>query len=252
MKKCIFISVRSDSTRLPNKATRLLFNKPTIQYLIDNLKNSEKADDIVLCTTQLESDDVLCAIAEKSGIKCFRGSSEDKLARWLGACEEFGIDFFVNADGDDLFFDCALADHVIEQWTVSRPDFLDGHGLYYDVYGITKEALKKVCEIKGTDETEYIRPYFTDTGHFEVHRLKVPQKYKKTDARMTLDYLDDLNFFEAVIRELRRDELPITFDNVLELLKNKPDLKRINNYLEGEWKENQEKIKKLILKSDVK
>ena len=69
---------------------------------------------------------------------------------------------------------------------------------------------------------------------------------------MTLDYLDDLNFFEAVIRELRRDELPITFDNVLELLKNKPDLKRINNYLEGEWKENQEKIKKLILKSDVK
>lgn len=246
MKKCIFISVRSDSTRLPNKATKLLFNTPTIQYLISNLKNSNKTDEIILCTTELESDDVLCSIAERNGIKYFRGSSEDKLARWLGACEKYDVDFFVNVDGDDLLFDYALADHVIEQYEVWRPDFIDGQGfLYNDVYGITRTALEEVCRIKGTNETEYIKPYFTETGKFFVQVVqRVPEKYLKTDARLTLDYPDDFKFFETVIGEL--DLQLFTFDNVSHILKNNPELKSINNHLEEEWKSNQERQKKFI------
>ena len=132
----IFISVRTGSTRLPNKAILQLCGKPTIQHRINNLKQSSKADEIVLCTTQLDSDDILCEIAERSGIQYFRGSSEDKLMRWLGACEKYDVDFFVNADGDDLFFDYGLADHLFNQYEESRSEFIDGHGLYVDVYGI--------------------------------------------------------------------------------------------------------------------
>ena len=127
--KALFISVRTGSTRLPNKATLDICGKPTIQYLIDNLKKSAHADRIVLCTTQLDEDDVLCKIAKDNGISFFRGSSEDKIERWRGACEEYDIEFFVNADGDDIFFDYGLADLCFTQYEYSAADFIDGRGL---------------------------------------------------------------------------------------------------------------------------
>ena len=250
MPNSIFISVRTGSTRLPNKAVLELCNKPSIQWLIENIKKSKEAEDIILCTTSLKEDDVLCDIATNSGIKYFRGSSDDKLARWLGACEQYGIDFFVNVDGDDLFFDFELADHVIKQYKETDSEFIDGEGLYNDVYGITHSALKRVCEIKGTDETEYIKRYFTEVNEFRVEDLNnVSDRWIKKDIRMTLDYPEDLIFFETVISGIGDNEL--SFENILNFVEGNPDVKNINFHLDDAWKENQKKIKKLILKDMI-
>ena len=67
--KAILITVRTGSTRLPNKSTLQIKNKPTIEYVIDNVKKSKYADKIILCTTNLEQDKVLCEIANKNGIE---------------------------------------------------------------------------------------------------------------------------------------------------------------------------------------
>ena len=115
--KNIFISVRSNSTRLPNKAMADICGKPAIEYLIHNLKNSKKADGIVLCTTELSSDDVLCDIAVKNRIDFFRGNEEDKLLRWKGACEKFGVEMFAECGGDDIFCDYELIDIVFDQYS---------------------------------------------------------------------------------------------------------------------------------------
>ena len=260
MKNAIFISVRSNSTRLPNKATLDLCGKPTIQYLIENntdpefkqrhienLKKSKHAQKIILCTSTQSQDEILCQIAKKMDIDFFRGSLEDKLQRWLGACKKYNIDFFVNADGDDLFFDHGLADHIFEQHRESPCDFIDGRGLYNDVYGISTPALKRVCEIKATDETEFIRPYFTDTGLFNVTSVEnLPTKYIKNNSRMTLDYKEDFMFFEKIIKLLGQES--ITFDNVLALLSNNPDINKINFHLEEKWRQNQKKINKMVIK----
>tara|TARA_B100001248_G_scaffold259872_1_gene246821 strand:+ start:148 stop:891 length:744 start_codon:yes stop_codon:yes gene_type:complete len=238
----IFISVRTNSTRLPNKAILNLCGKPSIQYLIENLKNSKLASQIVLCTTTKKEDDVLCDIAEFNGIQFFRGSEHDKLLRWLGACEFYGIDFFVNVDGDDLFFDFGLADLCLSQ--SQNVDFIDGKGLYNDVYGIRTESLKTVCEIKNCDDTEFIRPHFLDPKkNFVVSKVKnVPFKYKKKNIRMTLDYNEDFLFFESVIQNLNSKKTKITFDAILNLLNEKPELIDLNWFREKEWKDNQTKM----------
>ena len=54
-----------------------------------------QVDHIVLCTTLLKEDDILCDIASKEGIVFFRGSTKDKLDRWKGAAAKFGIDFLI-------------------------------------------------------------------------------------------------------------------------------------------------------------
>jgi len=245
---CIFISVRNSSTRLPNKAILDLCGKPTIRYLIESMKRSDSAEKIILCTSNKQEDDVLCDIASRCGIDYFRGSLDDKLVRWSDACKEYGVDFFVNVDGDDLFFDVDLADLVIEQYKKKHCDFIDGHGLYNDVYGIKASALNTVCEIKDSDSTEYIRLYFTETGIFQIRRIEdIPIKYTKSDIRMTLDYPKDFEFFEKVIEGVSPE--PLTFDNVLEFIYNNPEVSQINFSLDEMWKENQKKIKTFQIKA---
>ena len=69
MLKAIFISVRTGSTRLPNKSILKIKDKYTIEYVIDSVKKSKYADEIVLCTTKRINDTMLCDIAEKNNIK---------------------------------------------------------------------------------------------------------------------------------------------------------------------------------------
>lgn len=247
MVNAIFISVRNSSTRLPNKAILNICGKPTIQYLIENIKKSKSADKVILCTSDRQEDNILCNIAKKCNVDYFRGSLNDKLIRWKDACKKYDVDFFVNVDGDDLFFDVDLADIVIEQYKKSPCDFIDGHGLYNDVYGITIKSLEKVCEIKDSDSTEYIRLYFTETGIFNIRKIyNIPNKYIKGNIRMTLDYPEDFNFFEKVIDGVYPKEL--SFDNILEFIYNNPETPKINFFLDEKWKANQEKIKHFKIK----
>ncbi len=235
---CIFITVRMGSTRLPGKAIADLCGRPTIEHLIENLKKSKLADDIILCTTTLPEDKILCEIASKCGIRFHCGSTEDKLARWLGACSYNNVDFFVNVDGDDLFFDYELADHLFAQYNESRSLFIDGQGyLYNDVYGIPFTSLVYVCEKKSEESTEYIKPHFNDSGVFGEKVKDYDPKWKKKNIRMTLDYEEDLQFFEAVINGLGEQEL--TFDNIANFLEEHPTVVDLNWHMEEEWKNRQ-------------
>lgn len=235
--KSIFISVRSNSTRLPNKATADIYGKPSIEYLIDNLKNSKQADTIILCTTESRGDDVLCDIATKNKIDFFRGSEEDKLIRWLGACKKFGVEMFTECGGDDIFCDYELIDMVFNQYNYHRPDFIDGQDLYNDVYGMTSAFLNKLCNEKGGKilETHHISKYIKDLGCIYQKLEDIPDKFKKK-YRMTLDYDIDLLFFRTIVETLGND---LQFENILNLLDTNPEIPEINLYLEDEWKENQ-------------
>ena len=170
----IFITVRSGSKRLPNKAILKINGKTTIEHLIDRVKNSKLSDLIVLCTTTLPEDDVLCNIAKSNNIKYYRGSVKDKLERWNGACKKYNVDFFITADGDDIFCEPELIDLAISQYKKTNADFIKSDELVCGsfTFGIKYEALKKVCEIKDTDDTELMWVYFTDTGLFNVEILK--------------------------------------------------------------------------------
>ena len=205
IKNALFITVRTGSTRLPQKALLKINDKSTIEHLIDRLKLSRSKDGIILCTTDLDSDLVLCKIAHRTGIEYFRGSVEDKLARWLGAAEQFGVEYFVTADGDDLFCEPELIDLAFEQYQRTKADFIEGVGVICGsfTYGISVSALRKVCEIKDTEDTEMMWTYFKDTGLFKVEQLQnVPALFLRPDIRMTLDYHEDLAFFTKIIQEL--------------------------------------------------
>ena len=72
----IFLSVRTGSSRLPEKALYEIRDKTMIEYLIDRLKKSKYAEKVILCTTELKEDDV----AVKEGKIITNGSHEELLS----------------------------------------------------------------------------------------------------------------------------------------------------------------------------
>ena len=247
----IFITVRTGSTRLPNKSLMQIGGKTTIEHLIGRIKRSKKADAIILCTTTLDSDDVLCEMAARNGILYFRGSAPDKLERWNGACQKFGVDFFVTADGDDLFCDSHLIDLAFTQYEESdrKIDFIKSDDVICGAftYAIKAKALEKVCEIKYTDDTEMMWVYFTDTGLFEVQTLQnVEALYCRDDIRMTLDYDDDFEFFKNIIDFF--GEKNYTLKDIVSYIDKNPHVKQINFHRHQEWAQNQKNKTKLVLK----
>jgi len=252
MKKAIFVTVRTGSTRLPQKCLLEIDGLKTIEFLIRNLKKSKLADTIVLCTTELSEDDILCRIAKEQQIECFRGSVKDKLDRWLRAAENFDVEFFVTADGDDLFCEPELIDLAFEQYQNSGPDFIEAEGLACGAftYGIKVSALKKVCQIKDTDDTEMMWVYFKDTGLFEVEKLQnVPDIYRRAQLRMTLDYPDDFKFFRTVIEGLGGVGKDFSLKEIIIYLDENPQVAAINQYLQEAFELNQRRKTKLALKS---
>lgn len=251
MKKAIFMTVRTGSTRLPNKALLEMNGVPTIEHLIQRVKRSKKAEIIVLCTTDLPEDEVLCRIAEKNGIKYFQGSVADKLMRWNGAAGKYDIEFFVTADGDDLFCEPELIDLAFTQYERTKADFIEGKDLICGsfTYAIKAEALKKVCEIKDSDDTEMMWVYFTDTGLFKCEPLmNVPELFKRPEIRMTLDYQEDFNFFKTVMDHFLGKKDPFTLRDIVAFLDNNPEVIKINQFRQGEFLANQKKKTKLVIK----
>lgn len=249
----IFLTVRSDSTRLPNKAFLPigLDKKTCLEFLIDRLKSSRKADKIIVCTTDRKIDDIVEHIALSNFVEIYRGSLEDKLERWNGACLHHGIEFFVTADGDDLFCDPKMIDSAIQQYEEDRSiDFIKNDNVIPGAftYGISAKALRKVCVIKDTTDTEMMWVYFTETGLFNVAHLKTEERFCRNDIRMTLDYEEDYKFFSTVIEQLSLVKANFDLDDIINLIDENPHIKEINLHKHSEWKKNQQKRTKLVLK----
>lgn len=252
MKTAGLITVRTASTRLPQKALQTIGIRRVIEHVIDRAKVIRGLDDIVVCTTQRAEDDVLEDISRAEDVLCFRGSSDDKLLRWRDAADRVVADRVVTLDGDDPFFGPELIEMELDQMQEHNPDFLNiPKGLVCGgaEFCISSPALRRVCEIKDTSDTEMMWVYFTDTGLFDVRDFNVGDSiYWNDRVRLTLDYPEDLEFFRAVFREmgLRANTTPLR--DILAFLDSRPDLIEINAFRHAEWLANQKAKTRLVLK----
>jgi len=248
MRTAVFITVRMKSTRLPRKALLKIKGRTTIEHLIDRVKSAKLPDLVVLCTSTHPDDKILTELAKKNGIEAFRGSPEDKLDRYLKAAKEYGIDFIVNVDGDDILCDPTLIDRTIEHFKRTKADCIVWRGFPAGAVptGIKVESLEKVCEFKDEKDTEVWGGYFTDTGLFKVEYLDAEEELRHPEIRMTLDYPEDLEFFKAIFERLYVPSKIFSLNDVIELLKKNPDIVEINKHRQEEYMKIIEKLAKKI------
>lgn len=224
--------------------------KATIEYVIERAKRSKEADMVVLCTTTLPEDLALHFLAMRHNIECYRGSASDKLERWRGAAERFGVDAIVTADGDDLLCEPELMDMAFRQLERNGCDYIEAKNVPCGAftYGFMVDALEAVCDMKDTSETEMMSVYFTETGMFKTERLEgVPRDLQRPEIRMTLDYPEDLAFFRNIFAHFGNKRFDLR--DVIEYLDRNPEVVGINRHLQERFMANQKARTKLKLKA---
>jgi len=243
----VIVAARMKSSRLKRKALLPLAGRPSIERCLESCL-SLKSDIVVLATSTVEEDSVLERYTMGGRVKFWRGHPEDVIARYVGACDRFGIDVVLRVTGDCpiLFPEIAkvlLARHfeVGADYTSAR-DCAPGT----DVEVFNAEVLRRVLQMIGTAEhSEYMTWYMRNNAEiFKVEIVDLPVDMVR-DYRLTLDYAEDLEMFSRLYGELAAQGKEPTLANVFAILDTYPEIAKINAHCQLTFKVDRDLIAKL-------
>ncbi len=230
LKTAALIAVRMHSTRLPRKALLPLAGRPAIEHLIDRLKLAKTPASIVLCTSTHPDDEVLVEVAERCGIKWFRGSEDDVMQRFLDAADREGADVVVRATGDDVLLDPAYLDRAVAFHLSKNADYTAYPGL---PKGMETEILSvgmlRAAHAMAEDPSfsEYMTFYLRRPDVFRVSDMPVGEADRRP-YRLTLDTEEDYRLLQEIFERLHRPGKVITTGEIIEFLDARPELLAIN------------------------
>lgn len=224
------ITARMKSTRLPKKITLEIFNKEMITWLLDRAKLSKVLDEIIIATSTNPQDQILCDIAKREGVQCFKGSEDDVLDRLYHAAIHYNLDYILNITADNPLVSYDFFEEAVEFYKETNADLITNdslpHGFFF--YGIKIEALKQVLEMKDNTDTEVWGPYFKETGKFNHLVMDIPKEYHRSNYRLTLDYPEDFEFFKALFEGIGLDTYKTPTIEIIKYLDEHPEIVKIN------------------------
>ena len=246
----IFIPARLDSERLPKKHLKELNGEPTIKILVKRLEKSKLIRNVIVCTTDQKTDDELVEFLKKENILVFRGEKKDIIHRFLKTAEYFQTDIIIDVEGDKIYTDTKYVDHIANELENSDYEFITGssskdnfdpssiiHG--FIPAGIKVSALKKIFQLKKTDDTETgYKEFFTSNPIIKKKFITIENIKLPTHSRFAIDYLEDYNFAKNIFAKLGNF---FHIKDVVDLLEEQPEL--IDN-LQGiikKWEQDYEK-----------
>ena len=245
-KTIIFIQCRSGSTRFPKKILSEINGKNYIELLVNRIRTTSNVDDVVVITTILKQDDVIQNICLEHKIPFFRGSENDLLDRHYQANKIFKGEFIAKIPSDCPFSDPKINSKIISVIKSSTeidyasnyhpPTFPDG----LDIEVVKDEILEKAwSEARENHEREHTFPYIWDNPEkFNIFNFTNKKGNFFKSHRWTLDYPEDLKFIKSIYKEFDSNEI-FYFDDILEVLKSKPELAKINSKYNGvNWYKN--------------
>jgi spore coat polysaccharide biosynthesis protein SpsF len=205
----ILLQARIASTRLPGKALAPIAGRPLLEHCLRRLVAAGVAR-VVLATTTLDEDTVLCDLASGLGIAVYRGSETDVLARMAEAAEAFDLDPVVRATGDNPAVDIQAPGRVLATLRSSNADYVCEDGLPYGaaVEALTRQALlRAAAEATMGDDREHVTTWVKRRG--DVWNLTFPPAplpLRRPDVRVTVDTPDDLDYVRSLFARTGSDQ----------------------------------------------
>ncbi len=233
---CI-IQARMGSSRLPGKVMELVDGKnPSLYYTVNQIKNVETIEKIVIATSKNSEDDIICNYAKKNDIEYFRGSDEDVLDRYYQCAKESGIEKIVRITGDCPLIDPEIVTKVIEEFENEEYDYIQNleprtfpDGMDVEIFSL--KILKEAWEnAKLPSEREHVTAYFRNNeDRFQIKNFTNIKDL--SHYRLTLDYKEDLELVRVIIKKIKKR--PILMNDVLEVFLEIPKLFNVNNKYEA-------------------
>lgn len=227
---CI-IQARMGSSRLPGKTMKKIDEHYVIDYVIEQLKLIKKNNMIIVATTNLAEDDIICEHLSLKGVKYFRGSSDDVLDRYYRCAKEFSIDVIVRITADNPLIDPQIVDLAINEYNAHTCDFVTNtirrtfpYGTEVEVFSF--KALEKAWKFaKKPSEREHVTPFIRDPEN-GFGLINIENDDDLSFLRYTVDRDEDLELVKEITKNISKR--PILMQDIVDLYKNKPIIFDVN------------------------
>lgn len=246
----VFIPARLDSKRLPKKHLKKINDESMIKLLVKRLEKSKKIRHVIVCTTNQKSDDELISFLKNEGILTFRGSEKDIIHRFLEAAKYFDTDIIIDVEGDKIFTDIEYVDKIVDELKNTDYEFITGSSLKekfvasasihgFVPAGIKISALKKIFELKNTDNTETgYKEFFTSNNIIKKKFLTLENIDIPKNSRFTIDYPEDYEFAKNIFKILGNN---FHIEQIINLIKKQPELLKNLESIIQQWEKDYEK-----------
>lgn len=237
------LQARMKSSRLPGKVLLPVLGRPILSFIIERIRKCQTVDRIVVAIPTSPDCEAIQKVCDAEGVEVFRGSENDVLARVYHCAERFKMDPVARFTADNPVIDPAVADLVIGFYLDHADEFdyvSNNHPPTWpdgcEVEVVRLSALKKAWQ-EATEpfQREHGTPYIWDQPElFRTGNVARSNGSLFQHMRWTLDRPEDYEFIRRIYEELYPHKPAFAMDDVLELLRHKPDIHRINSHLAGE------------------
>lgn len=231
------VQARMGSTRLPGKTLIDICGKPLLEHIVARTKASKLVDDLVIATTVKKEDNAIVDLAERIGVKTFRGNDDDVLDRFYQCAQIARAEIIVRITADDPFKDPQVVDRVTDVMLQGDYDYVSNtikptypEGLDVEVFSFLalQKAWRKANE---PSDREHVTPYIW--GRPELFRIRnVESELDLSHMRWTLDTVEDLKFTREIYKRLYVPGQLFLMKDILSLLEKNPQLMKINEGVE--------------------
>ncbi len=239
MSTVVVIQARMTSTRLPGKVLMDLAGRPMLERQLQRLDRCEKVDEIVLAVTTNPADDPLVDLARRLGRRCYRGSEDDVLSRYLGAAREAQAEMIVRITSDCPLIDPVETDLVIDALRRRRVtcDYASNglepslpRGL--DCEALWRDALERTARMATSAAAREHVTWFCYGERPELFALhSVRRPFDAHDLRWTVDTPDDLTVVRRLYDELDLADRDVEVAELIAYVRAHPELAAINAHV---------------------
>lgn len=231
----VMIQARTGSTRLSGKVLSQIEDKPMIWHVINRVKEIKFVEQIALITTKEKSDQTLLEIAENEKIIGFSGNTMDVLDRHYQCALRLSADPIIRITGDCPLIDPYIVEEMLKIFINHDYDYISNihpptypDGLDTEIFSFkTLQQCHKNAKLPS--EREHVTPFISkNPDKFKLFNFENKENLSKN--RWTVDEKEDLKFVKLIYEKMRPKKI-FNFEQILQILKNEPDLIEINNQI---------------------
>ena len=222
---------RNAGSRLFGKPLQpLVVGGPTVlDSLIEYIKAIPSVRNIVLAIAEGDENEIFGRVADQHGIMSVYGDEDDVVGRMIKAADATGADYLWHTSTECPFILYEFAEELIEECVrgeydrASQVEPPEGAG-----FQILKADALRISHSEGEDRhrAETVGLYiFENKERFKLLDVPLPEKLRRTEVRLTVDYAEDLVFCQTVYRSLRRGDSLIPIEQIIDFWDENPDLR---------------------------
>lgn len=213
----IVLQARLGSTRLPGKSLAPIAGRSLLARTVERLQ-ARSGLPVVLATTTLPADDLLCDEARALGIDVLRGPAEDVLARYAIAASALGVRVVIRATADNPAVDLDAPRRTLDMLMRADADYVVDRGL---PVGATVEAISAAALVRAAGvataayDREHVTPFIKRDPRARALDLLAPLSLRRADLRLTVDTAADLTAMRQLYTELGPPAVPAPLEQFI-------------------------------------